>query len=72
MVGHTFLVLLIPLLAALFYFSTPFSRRQPIFILNVIAVILALTAGVAADVMNVSVTSYVDNNVGTDQDHRFI
>ena len=28
MIGHTFLVLLIPLLAALLYYSTPYSRRQ--------------------------------------------
>lgn len=49
MIGHTFTVILIPLIFALFYFSTPLSRRRPIFILNVIAIILAFTAGVMID-----------------------
>ncbi|KAG8221153.1 hypothetical protein J3R82DRAFT_2699 [Butyriboletus roseoflavus] len=49
MIGHTFLTLLLPLLIALFYFSTPHSRRRPIFILNVVAIILAFTAGVMID-----------------------
>ncbi|KAF8141358.1 hypothetical protein EV363DRAFT_1391827 [Boletus edulis] len=49
MIGHTFLTLLLPLLIALFYFSTPQSRRRPIFVLNVIAIILAFTAGVMID-----------------------
>lgn len=53
-IGHTFLILLIPLLVALFYYSTPYSRRQPIFILNVIALTLAFTAGVITDALNVS------------------
>lgn len=57
MIGHTFLVLLVPLLVALFYYSTPYSRRKPIFILNVLAIILAFAAGVFADALNVSVTS---------------
>ncbi|KAG1808771.1 hypothetical protein EV424DRAFT_1543346 [Suillus variegatus] len=49
MIGHTFTVILIPLIFALFYFSTPLSRRRPIFILNVIAIILAFTAGIMID-----------------------
>ncbi|KAF8550791.1 hypothetical protein OG21DRAFT_1397578, partial [Imleria badia] len=53
MIGHTFLILLIPLLAALFYYSTPFSRCQHIFTLNVLAVTLAFTAGVATDAINI-------------------
>ncbi|KAF8452310.1 hypothetical protein L210DRAFT_3383707 [Boletus edulis BED1] len=53
MIGHTFLVLLIPLLVALFYYSTPYSRRQPIFILNVFSVALAITSGVVGDVLNI-------------------
>ncbi|KAF8548013.1 hypothetical protein OG21DRAFT_816128, partial [Imleria badia] len=51
MIGHTFLTLLLPLLIALFYFSTPQSRRRPIFILNVIAIILAFTAGAIIDAL---------------------
>lgn len=49
MIGHTFTVILIPLIFALFYFSTPLSRRRPIFILNVIAIVLAFTAGIMID-----------------------
>ncbi|KAG2126093.1 hypothetical protein BD769DRAFT_1462803 [Suillus cothurnatus] len=49
MIGHTFTVILIPLIFALFYFSTPLSRRRPIFILNVVAIILAFTAGTMID-----------------------
>ncbi|KAG6380031.1 hypothetical protein JVT61DRAFT_8111 [Boletus reticuloceps] len=53
MIGHTFLVLLMPLLVALFYYSTPYSRRRPIFILNVFALALAITAGVVSDAVNI-------------------
>ncbi|KAH7930721.1 hypothetical protein BV22DRAFT_1054497 [Leucogyrophana mollusca] len=49
MIGHTFTTLLIPLLIALFYFSTCHSRRQPIFILNVFALCLAFVVGVMGD-----------------------
>ncbi|KAF9234383.1 hypothetical protein BU15DRAFT_22282, partial [Melanogaster broomeanus] len=49
MIGHTFLTLLIPLLVALFYFSNPYTRRRPIFILNVAAIALAFSAGVIID-----------------------
>ncbi|KAG9312762.1 hypothetical protein JVU11DRAFT_7197 [Chiua virens] len=52
---HTFSVLLIPLLIALFYYSTPRSRRQPIFILNVLALSLAFIVGVIGDAMNVQI-----------------
>ena len=54
-IGHTFLVLLIPVLAALFYYSTPYSRRQPIFILNVLSLALAFIVGLATDAMHVCV-----------------
>lgn len=56
MVSHTFLTLLFPLLIALFFFSTPQSRRRPIFILNVVAIALAITAGVLLDALAVSRT----------------
>jgi len=49
MIGHTFLTLLLPLSIALFYFSTPQSRRRPIFVLNVIVIILAFASGTMID-----------------------
>ncbi|KAI0351194.1 hypothetical protein OH77DRAFT_1358019, partial [Trametes cingulata] len=45
LVGTVFASFLVPITIALFYFSTPRIRRQPIFILNVIAIALALTEG---------------------------
>lgn len=53
-VAHTFLILLVPFLSALFYYSTPYTRRRPIFILNVLALVLAFSAGVIAEVIGVS------------------
>ncbi|KIK79742.1 hypothetical protein PAXRUDRAFT_95833, partial [Paxillus rubicundulus Ve08.2h10] len=49
MIGHSFTVVLIPLLIALFYFSTSHSRRQLIFILNVFTVSLAFAVGIMGD-----------------------
>lgn len=49
MVGHTFMILMLPLLAGLFYFSTRHSRRQPIFVLNVIAILLSIIIGILID-----------------------
>jgi hypothetical protein len=54
LIGHTFTVINIPLLIALFYFSTPASRRNVIFILNVIAIILELALGGVLDASIVS------------------
>lgn len=54
MIGHTFLTLLLPLFIALFYFSTPQSRRRPIFVLNVVVIILAFIGGVMIDALAVS------------------
>lgn len=51
MIGHSFTVLLVPLVIALFYFSNRYSRRTPIFILNIIAIILAFFAGVMIDAL---------------------
>jgi hypothetical protein len=45
MIGTVFSSMLIPLLMALIYFSTSHSRRQPIFILNVLAIVLGLVVG---------------------------
>ena len=67
MIGHTFLILLIPLLAALFYYSTPYGRRQPIFILNLLALSLAFTAAVITDVMNVSAAFWTHSYTVIDQ-----
>lgn len=49
MIGHTFTTLLLPLFIALFYFSNKHSRRTPIFVLNVVVVVLAFIAGVLID-----------------------
>ncbi|KAG0709847.1 hypothetical protein DFH29DRAFT_820348 [Suillus ampliporus] len=50
MIGHTFTVILVPLLIAMFYFSNEHSRRQPIFILNVFTVCLAFSVGIMGDI----------------------
>ncbi|EKM52434.1 uncharacterized protein PHACADRAFT_100589 [Phanerochaete carnosa HHB-10118-sp] len=42
LVATIFASMLIPILIALFYFSTPTSRRQPAFILNVITILFGL------------------------------
>jgi hypothetical protein len=44
LIAHTFSIVLIPLLILLFYFSSTASRKHPIFILNVITIILAIAA----------------------------
>lgn len=49
MIGHTFTVILVPLLVAMFYFSNEHSRRQPIFILNVLNLCLAFSVGIMGD-----------------------
>lgn len=54
MIAHTFLTLLIPLTISLFYFSTPQSRRRPLFILNLAAIFLAFVNGVVIDGFAVS------------------
>jgi hypothetical protein len=55
MIGHTFTVILVPLLIAMFYFSNEHSRRQPIFILNVLNVCLAFSVGIMGDSRAVSI-----------------
>ncbi|KAI9567164.1 hypothetical protein HD554DRAFT_1031848 [Boletus coccyginus] len=49
LLAHTLLTLLVPLLIALLYYSTRRSRRQPIFVLNVLAIAIAFSVGVLAD-----------------------
>ena len=46
MIGTTFAGILLPLLVALFHFSTKNTRRKPIFILNVISITLGLVLGI--------------------------
>ena len=54
MLAHTFLILLLPLFLSLFYFSTPYTRTQPVFILNIAAVSLSFVVAVLLDVLSVS------------------
>ncbi|KIJ69980.1 hypothetical protein HYDPIDRAFT_104649 [Hydnomerulius pinastri MD-312] len=56
MIGHTFTVILIPLLIALFYFSNAHSRRQSIFILNVFTLCLAFAVGIMGDSRAINTT----------------
>ncbi|KAL4066307.1 hypothetical protein V8B97DRAFT_1874690 [Scleroderma yunnanense] len=51
MIGHTFTTLLLPLFIALFYFSNDYSRRTPIFVLNVVVIVLAFISGVLIDAL---------------------
>lgn len=57
-IAHSFTVILLPLVIALFYFSSPRSRRTPIFILNLITIILAIIVGVILDYRGVSSRTY--------------
>ncbi|KAI0326460.1 hypothetical protein GY45DRAFT_109113 [Cubamyces sp. BRFM 1775] len=45
LIAHSFSILLLSLLIALLYFSTRHTRRQPIFLLNVFTILLALSVG---------------------------
>ncbi|GJE96288.1 hypothetical protein PsYK624_124820 [Phanerochaete sordida] len=49
LIAHSFSILLVSLLIALLYFSTRTSRRQPIFLLNVFTILLALSVGALID-----------------------
>lgn len=53
MIAHSFSVLLVALLIALLYFSTKRTRRQPIFLLNVFTILLALSVGGLIDYQTV-------------------
>ncbi|TFK37705.1 hypothetical protein BDQ12DRAFT_569585, partial [Crucibulum laeve] len=46
MIGTSFSAALIPLLIVLFFFSTKALRRMPIFILNVISILLGISMGI--------------------------
>lgn len=60
-IAHSFTVVLIPLLIALLYLSTPRGRRKPIFILNVITISLAFTTGVLLDYRGIRTILSPDN-----------
>ncbi|KIP03279.1 hypothetical protein PHLGIDRAFT_58069, partial [Phlebiopsis gigantea 11061_1 CR5-6] len=49
LIAHSFSILLVALLIALLYFSTARSRRQPLFLLNVFTILLALSVGALID-----------------------
>jgi hypothetical protein len=68
LIAHTFTVILIPLLISLFYFSTPALRTHPIFILNVIAISLALAVGGLLDAR--AVCSFSPFKILTDKGYR--
>ena len=53
LITHSFSIILIALLIALLYFSTKRSRRQPIFLLNVFTILLALSVGGLVDYQTV-------------------
>jgi hypothetical protein len=48
--------MLIPLLIILFYFSTPSSRRRPIFILNVLSAMVGIGMAIGVDCVVVSIS----------------
>ena len=52
-VAHTFLTLLIPLSLMVLHYSTPHTRRQPIFILNVVILLVAFSFGTIVDAVGV-------------------
>lgn len=53
LIAHSFSILLVALLIALLYFSTQRSRRNPVFLLNVFTVLLALAVGGLIDYQTV-------------------
>ena len=53
LIAHSFSILLVTLLIALLYFSTKRTRRNPVFLLNVFTVLLALAAGGLIDYQTV-------------------
>ncbi|THH13386.1 hypothetical protein EW146_g6823 [Bondarzewia mesenterica] len=56
LIGHAFLVLFLPLMFMLWFFSTKYTRRQPVYILNVINICLAIAVGIMIDWRGVRLT----------------
>ncbi|KLO08017.1 hypothetical protein SCHPADRAFT_623851 [Schizopora paradoxa] len=54
LLSHSFTVTFVILLSALFYFSTPSTRKRPVFILNVVTLVLALAVGTILDYRSVT------------------
>ena len=65
LIAHSFSILLVSLLIALLYFSTSRSRRQPLFLLNVFTILLALSVGGLIDYQTVSQVVKEKNNLLT-------
>jgi len=54
MIGTAWSGILLPLLVAVFFFSTKDSRRKPIFIMNVVSIALGLIMGIYNGILEVS------------------
>ncbi|ETW78539.1 hypothetical protein HETIRDRAFT_419810 [Heterobasidion irregulare TC 32-1] len=63
LLGRSFLVLL-PLVYGLLFFSTPKTRRQPVFVLNVFNICLAVAVGITLDYRGVRLTLDPLSNFG--------
>lgn len=46
LIGSIFAGTLIPIILALFYFSTPLTRKKPVFILNVLSLLLGIIVAI--------------------------
>ncbi|THU89960.1 hypothetical protein K435DRAFT_676840 [Dendrothele bispora CBS 962.96] len=54
LISAVFSAILIPLLLMLFVLSTPHSRRQPIFVLNIFTITLGITVGILSNHLTMS------------------
>ena len=59
MVGHTFLMIIFTLFIAMLYFSSPPSRKKPIFLFTAATVVLALASGILLDYRAVRLSSII-------------
>ncbi|EKM54747.1 uncharacterized protein PHACADRAFT_97703 [Phanerochaete carnosa HHB-10118-sp] len=57
LIGTIFASILVPILISLFYFSTPTTRRQPVFILNVVMILLGIAIAIWNDQLEVSLSA---------------
>lgn len=58
LIGSIFAGTLIPIILALFYFSTPITRKKPVFILNVLSLLLGIIVAVWNNHLEVLPTVY--------------
>ncbi|KAI0669089.1 hypothetical protein C8Q78DRAFT_958983, partial [Trametes maxima] len=72
LIGTVWSAFLVPVAIALFFFSTPFTRRQPVFVMNVLAILFGLTEG-AVNIYNQArrARSYAPFPVSPDLDTAF-